>query len=149
MKSQERIKSEFKSLSTPQLTILGGILLNTFLTLFLLAQLSGLASLKTSLDSSISAIEERINATLSNTQLSIEASVSSAVDKINSSGTSLSCSGSYSGSIDFPSYPDSYSLTGNVSSFGWLSGTMRSSSISDLGGLFGNDSTGTISLDCR
>lgn len=149
MKSQERIKSEFKSLSTPQLTVLGGILLNTVLTLFLLAQLSGLASLKSSLDSSISVIEDRINATLSNTQLSIEASVSSAVDMINSSGTALSCSGSYSGSIDFPSYPDSYSLTGNVSSFGWLSGTMRSSSISGPGGLFGNDSTGTITLDCR
>lgn len=149
MKSQERIKSEFKSLSTPQLTILGGILLNTVLTLFLLAQLSGLASLKSSLDSSISAIEDRINATLSNTQLSIEASVSSAVDKINSSGTALSCSGSYSGSIDFPSYPDSYSLSGNVSSYGWLTGTMRSSSLASIGGLFGNDSTGTITLDCR
>jgi Flp pilus assembly pilin Flp len=147
MKSQERIKSEFKGMSAPQLVILSGILLNTLLAVVLLAQLSGLSALKASLDSSFSSIEQRINATLATTQVEIQSSVSSAVEQINSSGTALSCSGSYTGSINFPSSPYSYFLSGSVSSFGSMTGTLRSNSPSLPS--FGNDSTGTISLDCR
>ena len=147
MKSQERIKSEFKGMSAPQLVILSGILLNTLLAVVLLAQLSGLSALKTSLDSSFASIEQRINATLTTTQVEIQSSVSSAVEQINSSGTALSCSGSYTGSINFPSSPYSYFLSGSVNSFGSMSGALRSNSPS-LPSL-GNDSTGSITLNCR
>jgi len=136
MKSQERIKSEFKGMSAPQLVILSGIMLNTLLAVVLLAQLSG-----------FSAIEQRINSTLATAQVEIERSVSSAVEQINSSGTALSCSGSYTGSINFPSSPYSYFLSGSVSSFGTMTGTLRSNSLS-LPSL-GNDSTGSITLNCR
>jgi hypothetical protein len=149
MKHQERIQSEFKAMTAPQLVILGGIALNTLLALILLAQLSGLSSLKTSLDSSISSVEQRINDALAKTEIALQTSVSNAVAAINSSGSSLTCSGSYSGSvnIDFPNYPDYYSLSGSVTSFGSMTGTLRSYSLPSLTSY--NDSTGTISLDCR
>jgi hypothetical protein len=146
--ASENLGTQFQNLSTINKIGISLAGFNAVGLILVISILSSLTGVKAELQSAIDNSTDRFNATLTDAESRITSAVDQAVSEMSSSGISLTCSGTYDGSLNLsiPKAPDSFSLSGSV--FGSsIYGSIRSQSIIGFAGR--NTESGSMSLSCR
>jgi hypothetical protein len=146
--ASENLGRQFQNLSTINKIGISLAGFNAVGLILAISILSSLAGVKAELQSAIDNSTERFNATLSEAEFRINSAVDQAVAEIGSRGTTLTCSGTYNGSLSLTQAPDSFRLTGSIignSIYGNLQG--QRSILDPIGGR--NTEGGSLKLSCK